>query len=217
MVTPGSGTTSPHTSHKSTQDVSVSRACKHQKGRILNCSSATSSLQAWKSEQASLLSTIKEKALNVSRDARCDSPGHCALMGTYTLLETTLNKVLHFEQIMSPEVGSSSQMKRTGLERALDYLEQQDMTIDMLITDTHTGVKVYMKTESLKHRFDVWHVARGIKKKISAAAQTMAHHILGLGCAKTSSDNGDELLAKWTSVMRHVIDIHYTRRDFMVA
>ncbi|XP_064469151.1 uncharacterized protein LOC135383733 [Ornithodoros turicata] len=174
--------------------------------------------QAWKSEQASLLSTIKEKALSVAGDARCDSPGHCALMGTYTLLETTLNKILHFEQIMSPEVGSSNQMERTGLERALEYLEQQDMTIDMLITDRHTGVKAYMKTKTIKHRFDVWHVAKGIKKKISTAAQTKAHHVLGLWCesiirhlywcAKTSSDNGDELLAKWTSIMRHIIDIH---------
>ncbi|XP_064454654.1 uncharacterized protein LOC135365921 [Ornithodoros turicata] len=59
---------------------------------------------------------------------------------------------------------------------------------------------------------------QGIKKKIAAAAQTKAHQILGLWCesiirhlywcAKTSSDNGEELLAKWTSVMRHVINVH---------
>ncbi|XP_064485467.1 uncharacterized protein LOC135397853 [Ornithodoros turicata] len=191
---------------------------KTQYFRMQHCYLFPAVKEAWKLEQEALVCALKETPLTLAGDARCDSPGHCALMGTYTVLETSANKILHFEQIMSPEVSSSNQMEKIGLERVLGYLEQQEMTVDMLITDRHTGIKALMKTKPIKHRFDVWHAAKGIKKKIAAAAQTKAHQLLGLWCesiirhlywcAKTSSDNGEELLAKWTSVMRHVINVH---------
>ena len=50
----------------------------------------------WLKEQNSVIRSLKdtEGKLECGGDGRADSPGHCAKYGTYTLLETRLNKIL---------------------------------------------------------------------------------------------------------------------------
>ncbi|KAM7302674.1 hypothetical protein ISCGN_018182 [Ixodes scapularis] len=60
--------------------------------------------------------------------------------------------------------------------------------------------------------------SRGVKKKIIAVARTKQHGVLLLWlktiirhiywCARTSNGDGQLVLAKWTSLMRHIINIH---------
>ncbi|CAN7990177.1 unnamed protein product [Ixodes hexagonus] len=177
--------------------------------------------EVWLSEQARLLDSLRQTKLCLAGDGRSDTPGHSADFGTYTLLETSCNQVIHVELVKSTEVSSSNRMETEGLERSLQYLDTQDMSVDLLVTDRHSEGKAMMKKHhpDIKHRFDVWHAAKGVNKKIVAAAQTKQHrvplqwlktiirHIYW--CARTSNGNGQLLLAKWTSIMRHIIDVHH--------
>lgn len=54
-------------------------------------------------------------------------------------------------------------MEVEGLERALNYLNVQGMSVDTLVTDRHSEAKAAMTKNhpDIKHRFDVWHVAKG--------------------------------------------------------
>ena len=53
----------------------------------------------WLKEQQIILDNIKQSRseLVLCGDGRCDSPGHNAKYGTYTMLDADSNKVIHFE------------------------------------------------------------------------------------------------------------------------
>ncbi|XP_064482902.1 uncharacterized protein LOC135395739 [Ornithodoros turicata] len=140
--------------------------------------------EVWQLEQSQLLQQLKGRELCLAGDGRADSPGHSADFGTYSLLETDVNRIIHVELVKSTEVSSSNRMEREGLERALAFLNQQDVSISMLVTDRHTEVKAFMKRtySTIRHRFDVWHVAKGIKKKLVAAAAGKRHNVIQKWC-----------------------------------
>ncbi|XP_064469150.1 uncharacterized protein LOC135383732 [Ornithodoros turicata] len=176
--------------------------------------------EVWQSEQAMLLDKLRGQELCIAGDGRADSPGHSADFGTYSLLETGINRIIHVEIVKSTEVDSSNRMEREGLQRSLQYVFKQGMTVGMLVTERHNDVKSFMRKAhpSVKHRFDVWHVAKGIRRKIHAASLAKKHQVLQkwcpsilnhlYWCARTSNDNGELVLAKWLTILRHVIDIH---------
>lgn len=139
--------------------------------------------------QADVLCEVKERRLTIAGDARCDSPGHSAYMGTYTLLEAPANKILHFELltvifkvtgtntvILCASVASKlfsvprgwiqQPHGKKGLELALDYLLEQGVNIDMIFPDRHTGVKALLRDNygGIKHCFDACHLAKGISQ-----------------------------------------------------
>ncbi|XP_064460267.1 uncharacterized protein LOC135370451 [Ornithodoros turicata] len=176
--------------------------------------------EVWNNEQQLLLTELKNQALCLAGDGRADSPGHSADFGTYSLMDTAANRIIHLELVKPTEVTSSNKMEKEGLQRALNYLQDQGMTVKTLITDRHTEIKAFMKAShpEVQHRFDVWHVAKGIRKKISAVSRTKQHQVFQMWsptivnhlywCARTSDDNGELTLAKWKTILRHVIDIH---------
>ncbi|KAM7293564.1 uncharacterized protein ISCGN_026694 [Ixodes scapularis] len=175
--------------------------------------------KTWEAEQESLLTATKDK-LHLAGDGRADSPGYSAKYGTYTLLDTRINKIMHYEVLQSTEVKSSNHMETEGLKRSLDFLLSMGLSVYVLVTDRHFGVNALMRDRypDTKHRFDAWHVAKGIGSKMASAGKTKKNSILNAWvktvrghvywCAQTSSDNGALVLAKWVSVMRHVSNVH---------
>lgn len=67
--------------------------------------SSCSSFQLWELEQKLLLEQLRGRTLCLAGDGRADSPGHSADFGAYTLLETTINKVVHLEVVKVPYIG----------------------------------------------------------------------------------------------------------------
>ncbi|XP_064472535.1 uncharacterized protein LOC135387046 [Ornithodoros turicata] len=171
-------------------------------------------------KQAEILDQLRPLPLTLAGDGRCDSPGHTALYGTYTLLETAANRIVHFELVKSTEVSSSNAMEAYGLQKCLAFLEVHDMTVDTLVTDCHSGIKAMLRRlcPHIKHRFDVWHVVKGVKKKLLALSRSTKHQVVQLWiesltrhahwCPRTSGDDGDLCLAKWMSAVNHIVDIH---------
>ncbi|XP_064463604.1 uncharacterized protein LOC135374593 isoform X2 [Ornithodoros turicata] len=136
----------------------------------------------YETKQQQLLEELRPVPLTLAGDGRCDSQGHTALYGTYTLLETTANRIVHFELVKVTEVTSSNAMEKHGLQRCLAFLEVHDMVVDMLVTDRHTGIKAMMRDlcPHIKHQFDVWHVVEGIKKKLLALGRAAKHQVVQL-------------------------------------
>ncbi|XP_064465216.1 uncharacterized protein LOC135376632 [Ornithodoros turicata] len=141
------------------------------------------------SRQAELLDRLRPVPLTLAGDGRCDSPGHTALYGTYTLLETVANRIIHFELVKSTEVSSSNAMEVHGLKNCLAYLEAHDMVVDTIVTDRHTAIN-----RSTKH-----HV-------VKFWIESLIRHIYW--CPKYSGESGDLCLAKWVSAVNHIVDVH---------
>ncbi|XP_042147490.1 uncharacterized protein LOC8027075 [Ixodes scapularis] len=193
---------------------------KSQYFKIQRCYMLPAVSEVWFHEQATILDELRGRKLCLAGDGRADTPGHCADFGTYTLLETSVNRILHTELVKSTEVSSSNRMETEGMERSLNFLCAQDMTVDTLVTDRHSEGKASLKRNhpGIKHRFDVWHVAKGVNKKIVAAARSKQHNVLLKWsktivrhlhwCASTSDGDGKLVLAKWTSLIRHIINVH---------
>ncbi|KAG0440402.1 hypothetical protein HPB47_016300 [Ixodes persulcatus] len=118
--------------------------------------------QVWTAEQQNLVQSLGGRSLRLAGDGRSDSPGYSALYGTYSLLETSLNRIIHLELVKSTEVKSSCQMELEGLTRALLHLEERGLTVEVIVTDRHVQVSAYMKRQHplVQHRFDLWHDTR---------------------------------------------------------
>ncbi|KAL1470573.1 hypothetical protein MTO96_040350, partial [Rhipicephalus appendiculatus] len=111
-------------------------------------------------------------------------------------------------------------MEKEGLQRALDYLTEQEVVISSLVTDRHSEIKAFLKKyyPYIKHLFDLWHIGKGLRKKISSLGRAKQHEIV-LGWRKTiirhlywcavNSDGDDNLLlARWLSILRHIVNVH---------
>lgn len=50
---------------------------------------------------------------------------------------------LHCAQ--SNEVGGSSHMEKVGLERVLNFLDKESLTVDVLVTDRHSQINKWIR------------------------------------------------------------------------
>lgn len=72
-------------------------------------------------------------------------------------------KTFSFMYPKSNEVKSSYHMELEGLKRALGYLQESGVKVCEVVTDRHSQVKKYTRTQhgSVIHSFDCWHVGKG--------------------------------------------------------
>ena len=82
-----------------------------------------------------LLQSLKGERLILAGDGRCDSPGHNAKYGTYSIMHVTTEKILAFSLVQVSEVNNSNCMEKEGLKRCLENLETDGQIIDILATD----------------------------------------------------------------------------------
>ena len=74
---------------------------------------------------------------------------------------------MYMYNIQSNEVGGSNHMEKEGLERVLEFLQQQQqLQVDVLVTDRHRQINKWLRENhpEIMHYYDVWHVAKGIYK-----------------------------------------------------
>ncbi|PIK49341.1 hypothetical protein BSL78_13800 [Apostichopus japonicus] len=177
-------------------------------------------VNTWERMQFKMVEDLKEseEKLVIGGDARNDSPGHTAKYGSYTFLEQNLNKVIHVELVQKNEVANSYQMELEALKRGIAWLQTMELEMRTIITDRHMQVTAWIreeltKKEDIKHYFDVWHISKGIKKKLRAAAamkdcglindwiKSITNHLYW--CASSSPDgDGGVMAAKWASIVK---------------
>ncbi|CAN8017337.1 unnamed protein product [Ixodes persulcatus] len=176
--------------------------------------------KVWNKDQNELFAAAAGRHLTIAADGRADSPGHSAKYGTYTMLDADDNKVIHVETVQSNESGGCYHMELEGLKRSLSIFEAHSLIVAILVTDRYPQLNAWLGRErpDICHLFDCWHVGKGIKKKLVAAAKS--RHLEELGswtravvnhlywCAGTSVDNLDLILPKWKSLVAHVVGLH---------
>ncbi|XP_026114078.1 uncharacterized protein LOC113092627 [Carassius auratus] len=180
----------------------------------------------WKQHQNTVIAeALKGRNVVLGGDMHADSPGHSAKYGTYSLMDLRANKIMEIQLIQSNEVGNSQRMEKEGLETSLRELEQRGVTVRKIVTDRHPGVMKFLRESrpSILHRYDAWHMAKGVGKKIDELAKQRSCKEVGpwkksivndLYWCGASSSSGKEIVAKWRSVVNHVQDIHEHEGEF---
>ena len=91
----------------------------------------------WSIHNEAVMSTVSEKFVVVSGDARCDSPGHNATSGTYSLLDADSHLIVAQEIVSVTEVRNSYWLEPEGLTGTPGRLADYDVTVLHLATDRH--------------------------------------------------------------------------------
>ncbi|XP_052212037.1 uncharacterized protein LOC127831089 [Dreissena polymorpha] len=175
-----------------------------------------------------LLLKLKAKGspLVLGGDGRCYSPGHTAKYGTYSMINLVLGKILDIQLVQSNEVKNSHALELEGPQRSLHFLlEECRFQISHLVTDRYSSVKKCMreKQPDIFQRFDVWHVAKGIYKKLEAAgkkkgcekvkawSRSVSNHLYW--CVAISNGDGEWVEQTWLPMLNHVANIHEGHED----
>uniref|UniRef100_A0ABM0MDF2 Uncharacterized protein LOC102804858 n=1 Tax=Saccoglossus kowalevskii TaxID=10224 RepID=A0ABM0MDF2_SACKO len=111
-------------------------------------------------------------------------------------------------------------MEMEGLKRSVAFLKEH-ADIGVVITDRHRQIGKYIREEipEAVHQYDVWHVAKGLKKKVNALSKLKGCEDVGLWrrslvnhmywCSlSTPSGDGEMIAAKWKSIANHVQNKH---------
>ncbi|XP_024147228.1 uncharacterized protein LOC112158213 isoform X3 [Oryzias melastigma] len=192
---------------------------RHQKDYLL-----PSITHLWAEQQAWLIACLQaeQRGIVLAGDGRSDSPGHSAKYGMYTMLELPANVIIDMQLVQSNEVGGATHMEKEGFIRSVNFLEtQQGLDIDVIITDRHVQLRKWIRENlpDVQHLLDVWHVAKGFRKKLVALSkekdctdlkQWIDSIINHLYWSVMSTDSAEPNLveAKWTSVLNHIVNIH---------
>ncbi|XP_041463201.1 uncharacterized protein LOC121414191 [Lytechinus variegatus] len=177
----------------------------------------------WQKQQNHLLTELCERGLplTIGGDGRADSPGHSAKFGVYTALELNINKIVDFQLVQSNEVKGSYHMELEGFKRVVNFLDDKGLVIRKVVTDRHRQLAKYIRITlpHIIHVYDVWHVSKGVGKKVHALAKqkdceelvqwepSITNHMYWVA-ATCEEDEDDLRVAKWKSLMNHIQGIH---------
>ncbi|XP_057191028.1 uncharacterized protein LOC130555030 isoform X2 [Triplophysa rosa] len=172
----------------------------------------------WKTTQDATLQQLgQQQNVILGGDMRADSPGHSARYGSYTMMDLRNNMIVDLQLVQSNEVGGSYHMEMEGLKRSLVLLEERGVTLDSIVTDRHPQIQKFLKESRIKHYFDVWHIEKGLSKKLVLMSKNKDCDVLKkwlhsvknhMYWTAASSTSGPERVAKWTSILNHIRDVH---------
>ncbi|XP_077970451.1 uncharacterized protein LOC120336592 [Styela clava] len=179
-------------------------------------------IASWVEQRAALLAERRGMPLTIGGDGRADSPGHSAKFGCYTIMDLKTNEIIDMKLIQKNEVTSSNHMELEGLKRGIDALLEEGIRIGELITDRHPSVTKWVRENlepsGTKHFFDIWHIAKGLGKKIDSKAKltdcgilqewrrSIINHLYW--SAGSSGGDGDMVEQKVMSLLRHIRNVH---------
>ncbi|KAF3842787.1 hypothetical protein F7725_001636, partial [Dissostichus mawsoni] len=180
--------------------------------------------ETWISCQIGVLDGLsREPKIVLSGDGRCDSPGHSAKYGTYSLMDVDTGLIVDFVVLnkADPSVKNSNAMEPMGLKQCLSNMKKWNISINIPTTDRHKTFRKILRVEfpEITHQFDLWHFCKSIIKKIIKACgkkkafapllgwlQSISNHFWW--CAESCQGNVEILKEKWDSILYHTANIH---------
>uniref|UniRef100_A0A1A8G7P5 Zgc:123060 n=1 Tax=Nothobranchius korthausae TaxID=1143690 RepID=A0A1A8G7P5_9TELE len=174
-------------------------------------------IHKWQQYQEEQLRILSQKRVKVGGDMRADSAGHSAKYGSYSLMNLENNSIIDVQLVQNSEVGGSHNMEKEGLSRSLRLLESKGVAVDYVVTDYRPQIQNFLQEKKITHYYDVWRLEKSISKKLAKVAKDKDCEVVkkwqcGISnhaywCAASSS-SGPEKVAKWTSMVNHMQDIH---------
>ncbi|CAM4650060.1 unnamed protein product [Leuciscus chuanchicus] len=175
-------------------------------------------VHSWKTAQDGILQQLRQQQnIVLGGDMRADSPGHSAKFGSYSVMDLSTSTIIDLQLVQRNEVEGSNNMEKEGLRRSLDLLRAHGVTFDSIVTDRHPQIQKYLREANITQYYDVWHIEKGVSKKLLRIAQnkdseklqkwyrSIKNHIYWTAA---SSSSGPERVAKWTSILNHIQDMH---------
>ncbi|XDV12214.1 hypothetical protein PO909_000927 [Leuciscus waleckii] len=175
-------------------------------------------VHSWRTAQDGMMQQLRQQQnIVLGGDMRADSPGHSAKFGSYSVMDLRNNTIIDLQLVQSNEVGGSNNMEKEGLRRSLDLLRAHGVTFDSIVTDRHPQIQKYLREANITQYYDVWHIEKGVSKRLLKIAQnkdseklqkwyrSIKNHIYWTAA---SSSSGPERVAKWTSILNHIQDMH---------
>ncbi|XP_016432068.1 uncharacterized protein LOC107758771 [Sinocyclocheilus rhinocerous] len=140
-------------------------------------------------------------------------------------MDDNTDKVVHFELVQVTESSSSVAMESTGFRRALGKILDDDIGVSVVTTDRSPSIRKIMRVDytNIHHEFDVWHVAKGMIKKLASVSRykdnrplqpwikSISNH-LWFSCSSCGGDP-DELIKRWKSLLHHICGVHSWTED----
>uniref|UniRef100_A0A8C1ZPL9 Transposase n=1 Tax=Cyprinus carpio TaxID=7962 RepID=A0A8C1ZPL9_CYPCA len=144
--------------------------------------------------------STERKEIHLSGDGRSDSPGYSAKYTTYSLMDDITDQVLHFElvQVCVHDNG--------------EICFDDNIGVSVVTTDRSPSIRKIMQVDyqNIHQGFDVWHVAKGIIKKLASLSRYKDNRALqpwiksiGNHLWFTCSSCG-ELIKRWKSLLQHI-------------
>lgn len=121
-------------------------------------------------------------------------------------------------------------MELDGCKRCFQFLKEAGLKVSTFISDRHKGIAKWVRTSQAQtqHFYDLWHIAKGIVKKILKESKQNGCEILKewtkrirkhlYWCAtSTRMGFGEMIVAKWNSIVRHISNRHDGHSDKLFA
>jgi len=107
--------------------------------------------------------------VNPEWDGRCNSPGHCAKYGTYTLMDDDTGNVVAFSVVQVSEVSTSNVMEKEGFTTCIEMFEGKGVKITRVETDRHVSIASCMSKHypHISHQYDVRRLSKWVVKKLT--------------------------------------------------
>ncbi|XP_044127428.1 uncharacterized protein LOC122921497 [Bufo gargarizans] len=176
--------------------------------------------QIWEDEQQRLFAQVGNMPVCVAGDGLCDSRGRKAKYCVYSLMDVHSKKILMYNVEQLQPGYTSVGLRKIACNRAIQFLIDSYVNVQMLCTGRHAGIRKIMKEKfgGIIHKFDIWHLAKAIGKKLLLASRKrncseLANWVIPIKthlwwCATTCEENTDLLVEKWNSLIHHVINDH---------
>ncbi|CAC5386886.1 unnamed protein product [Mytilus coruscus] len=161
----------------------------------------------WKHQQTQHVARYRDgrESLVIGGDGRADTPGHSAKYGSYSMVDLNQGVVIDVQLVQSNEVKSSNAMEKRRSDRALKWIDDNNLSVKTLVTDQHLQiVKFKEKMVKLSKETDCAKVGEWIK--------SITNHMYWVA-ASTPAGDGEEMVSKWLSVANHVQNIHTGHSD----
>ncbi|KAH9359501.1 hypothetical protein HPB48_012200 [Haemaphysalis longicornis] len=178
--------------------------------------------EVFQENESRLIDDLAGTEVELAGDGRFDSPGFSATYMTYSVLATEVGRIILSEQIRvgeSSAVTSSVSMEKEGLKRCLEKLDASGVMVQSLTTGNlhrRSCVTAMLERPGMRPYFDIWHIAKGVKKKLHAASkrhgvlecwiQPIGNHLYWV--AAMGQGDSELILSMWKSILNHVCDVH---------
>ncbi|XP_004911116.1 uncharacterized protein LOC101731273 [Xenopus tropicalis] len=174
----------------------------------------------WQQECLRLNRAFANTPLTLTGDGQFEQVGHNIKNFSYTFMESATKRIVDFQIEPVSDLTSTSTVENHVFSICLNRLLNNDFKVKSVATGHSSAIKKIMhkKYRHLKHEYDVWHYAKGVKKHLTRArkGKTLVKLINWLPAISThlwwscitSQRNTVMFQERWQSLLHHVTNQH---------
>ncbi|KAL0973588.1 hypothetical protein UPYG_G00206540 [Umbra pygmaea] len=101
-------------------------------------------------------------------------------------------------------------MEPLAFKRGMTELMDQGLDVEVMATDRSTSIQKLMREDfhNVQHEFDIWHTAKGFRKKMHKKAKKKGNEILLAWTRSVLVSVSVVLKCRWKSILQHVRNEH---------